>query len=96
MGGWQTRSGVFDPGVLPGDGDVLIVASEADVGAVAIGELEGLVLADGKCDGRSDAGVFLFGERVLRAVQDGGAAEPEIAIGRGPQAGPEVVTKVRL
>ena len=45
------------PGVLPGRGDSLVVATKGGVGAVTVAEFEGLMFSDGNRSGSSDAGV---------------------------------------
>ena len=46
-----------DPGVLPRNGHILIIAAEPYVGAVTVGEFERLVLCDRNRGGASETGV---------------------------------------
>src|SRR5271154_7639505 len=73
-----------DPRILPGYGKVLVVPSEADVGSVAVTDLDGLRLADWKGTGSPDARAGLPGRQVADAVQGGDASPPEIAVDREP------------
>src|SRR5271157_143771 len=75
------------PGILPRSRDILIVPSKLNIGAVAVGEFQRLVLGDGDRDCAPDAGVRQICDRVLHTVHACCPAEPEIAIERGPQTG---------
>src|SRR5579862_304367 len=86
--------GSAEPGVLPCDGDVLIVATEADVGAIAIAKFQRLVLGDADGSGGADARVRLFGNRVFNAIDARDSSEPIIAVEGDPVARLEVVTQV--
>ena len=79
---------------MPGDGDVLVVSAEADVGAVAIAEFQRLMLGDPDGTGGSDTRVRLFGNRVFNAVDAGDSSKPIVAVERDPVARLEVVTQV--
>ena len=90
--------GLTNPGILPGHRDTLIVAAEAHVGPVAVAELHGLVLAQRKRKGPSDARACLPSDGIGNAVQAGGTTKPEISVQRGPQLRvlADVVTQVTL
>src|SRR5271157_186380 len=75
------------PGILPRSRDILVVPSKLNIGAVAVGEFQRLVLGDGDRDCAPDAGARQICEWVLHTVHTRCPAEPEIAIERGPQTG---------
>ena len=80
-----------NPRVLPGHLHSLVVAAEANVGAIAIADLQRLVLGKAPCGGTSDTRAGLFGVEVLYAIQTGQAAPPEIEVQGYPGAGLKVV-----
>src|SRR5438552_1521562 len=88
--------GRSEPAALPGNRYVVVVAAKPDVGAVAVAELQRLVLAERDRAGASEARVLLSGKGVFYACNGRGSADPEIAIERGPQPLLKVVTQVCL
>ena len=86
--------GFPQPGVLPSNGDVLVVAAVPYVGSIAVAEFQRLVFADRNRDGAAEAGIRLPRERVLDAAHSCFSAEPEIPVERGPQPRLEAVAQV--
>src|SRR5271157_3540716 len=82
------------PGILPRSRDVLVVAAEPDVGAVAVGEFQSLVFGYWHRDCASQPGVHQTGEGILHTVHTRCTAEPKIAIERSPEPRLEIVAQV--
>src|SRR6476646_5618754 len=82
------------PGVLPRNRHILVVAAKSDVGAAAIGEFQRLVIGDRDSGCASETRVRLFGERIFEAVYARASAKPEIAVERDPESPLEVITHV--
>src|SRR5664279_3888239 len=57
-----------EPRVLPGYGNVLVIAAEADIGTVAVGDLDRLELGKRERHRPSDARAGLLGIEVANAV----------------------------
>ena len=73
-----------DPGVLPGDGNTLVVSSESDVSAVVITDLYRLLGTQGERSCDPDAGAGLARRGIRYAAQAGNPSEPVISIQRTP------------
>src|SRR6266498_1866297 len=86
---WLTQ-----PGILPRNRDVLVIAAKPDKSAPTVAHFQRLTLGDRDRDSASDTRVSLLGERVLYAVDAGFPAEPEIAVERGPEERFEVVAQM--
>ena len=84
------------PGVLPSNRDVLVVAAIPYVGAIAVAEFQRLMFRnwDRKCGAKP--GICLPRQRVWYAIQAGFPAEPEISVERNPQAGLEAAAQMTL
>lgn len=65
---------------MPGNGDILVVAAEADVGAVAVADLDGMVAREAERACASEARADLLGGEVSDTAQAGDAAPPEITV----------------
>src|SRR3974390_1251482 len=84
-----------EPRVLPGNRDVLIIATEANVGAVAVCDLNRLALGKRKRNRRPDARAGLPGLEVANTVDCGNAPPPKITVERGPQPRPAKPLELR-
>ena len=89
-----TLIGSAQPGVLPANGDVLVVSPQPDESSIAVTELHRVVLAERNRDRPSDPGVRLIGTGGLSAIKNGIAAVPEIAIEGDPKAWLYIVAQV--
>src|SRR5882762_6294909 len=90
----ESLVGFTQPGILPTHRDILKVTAIPDVGAIAVAEFHGLVLARGNRDCDADTGALLKTVPGLHAVQSCTPTEPEIAVERGPKPGLHIVTQV--
>jgi hypothetical protein len=52
--------GPAQPRVLPRHLNILVIAAEPDVRAIAVGDLDGLVFENRKCNGSTNAGTRLL------------------------------------
>lgn len=84
-----------DPGILPGERDTLIVASETNVCSPAVADLDRLALAQRNRSSRANPRTRLSGLQIRYAVQASPAAKPEVSVKRSPSTLlAEVVTQV--
>ena len=65
---------------MPGHGEILVVAAEADVGAVAVTDFDGMVAGEAEGAGASEAGADLLAGEIGDTAQAGDPAAPEIAV----------------
>jgi predicted metal-dependent phosphoesterase TrpH len=65
---------------LPSDREILIVAAEADVGAVAITDFDGMVAGETEGASASETGADLLAGEVGDTAQAGDTAPPEILV----------------
>ena len=86
--------GPAEPGVLPRDGETLIVSAKPDVGAIVITDLHRLVLAERDGSRDADAGARLTRSGIRHTTQAGNAAEPEISVQRKPEPWLYIVAQV--
>jgi len=83
-----------DAGVLPRDGDALVISAKSRVRSVAVAEFQRLVFVEPDRTGRADARTGLARFRIGDAVQSNRSPEPEVSIQRHPRSRFPVVTQV--
>jgi hypothetical protein len=85
-----------NPRILPADLDGLVISAEANIGAVAVTDFQGLVLGKTLRGRATDARAGLFGGQVLYPIEGGHAAPPEVAVQRHPGTELEIVAQMTL
>ena len=83
--GARNLLGMSQPRILPSNRDILVVPAKANVGTIAVGDLDRLALGKGKRNGPSDARTGLLGLEIADAVDRGNTAPPVVAIQRRPE-----------
>src|SRR6516225_5331677 len=84
------------PAVLPSKRDVLVVASNTNIGATVVAKFQGLVLADGNRGSHAHPRIALERKRFFDAIDAALTAMPEIPVERHPEARLKVTAKVGL
>jgi hypothetical protein len=76
----SSRLGSAEPGVLPADGDIVVVSAKSYVVTDVVTHLYRLVRTQGdrRCD--ANAGACLVSSGIRYATQAGNAAEPKIPV----------------
>src|SRR4029077_8293114 len=89
-------AGPSEPRVLPHGGDASVVATVADVGAVAETESHRLMQGEGNGRGEAEARIPLIARLVRDSVYGGLARGPVVHVERHPEARADVVAQVPL
>lgn len=85
---------VSQPGVLPPDRHVVVVAAKPNVRPIAITKFQRLMFGDSNRTSASEAGTLLFCERVFDIGNARLSAIPEITVKRYPEPRLKIVTQV--
>src|SRR5258708_871562 len=80
------------PGMLPSNGNVLVVPAKTSVSPNAVAQFDRIMFAYRKRSGSSETRTCLLCRGILHSVQGGCAANPEVAVQRDPEPSPGKVT----